>query len=374
MTGANPAALIATPFLIAFLLVVLSGAPVIAQLAKRKASQPISPDAPEKHRLKHGTPTMGGLLILGAVMLSVFGLYAGFGNFLVAERGPRLFAVLLTFLCAGLIGILDDVGKARKKENKAGLSERAKLTLQIVVAAGFVAFLAYLHRAPGHSPLVEGTTSLYVAGRAFDLGLFYYPLALLFLVFFGNATNFTDGLDGLATGVTLIAALALGGLVGYVGLEMGVFYGALAGACAGFLWFNAYPARVFMGDTGSLALGMGLAAAALAAKQELLLLLVGAVYVAEIASMMIQRYVFKYRRIRHGIEYAKANRVFRRAPLHHHFEELGMHETQVVGRFWASALAAAALGFLAAPLVAPTVAPEQVRPAPGVGPTEVGTP
>ena len=173
---------------------------------------------------------------------------------------------------------------------------------------------------------------------------------------FSNAVNFADGLDGLASGTTLIASVGLGIAAALSPLAGGMtgFYGALAGACAAFLWFNAYPARVFMGDTGSLALGMGLSAAAILAKQELLVLVVGAVYLAEIGSMMIQRYVFKYRRIKHGLEYAQKNRVFRRAPLHHHFEELGWHETQVVGRFYVIALIAAALGLVLAPYLSVT--------------------
>jgi phospho-N-acetylmuramoyl-pentapeptide-transferase len=157
--------------------------------------------------------------------------------------------------------------------------------------------------------------------------------------------------------------------------EIGFFYGALAGACAGFLFFNAHPARVFMGDTGSLAIGMGLAAAALAAKQEILLLIVGLVYVAEIASMMIQRYVFKYRRIRFGIDYARAHRVFRRAPLHHHFEELGWRETQVVARFYVVGLIAAAVGMLLLPRLSSLPMPALSTEAGGaVAPPQGGNP
>lgn len=232
-----------------------------------------------------------------------------------------------------MIGVLDDVGKARKKQNKAGLSERTKLGLQAALAIGFVTHLFLNH----HSTFVFGISLPSVV---------YFPLAALMIVGFGNAVNFTDGLDGLASGTMLIASLALG-IAALTGVaEQAVFYGALAGACAGFLWFNAFPARVFMGDTGSLALGMGLTAAALIAQQEVLLLVVGAVYLAEIASMMIQRYVFKYRRLRFGLEYAQSHRVFRRAPLHHHFEELGWHEVQVVVRFWMVALIVATLGVL----------------------------
>lgn len=341
-------ALVGIPFLVALVVVLLGGQPAINALKKRASVQPISPDAPEKHRLKHGTPTMGGLLILAAVFVAVgiVSVMLSAQGALLTARAGRLGAVLATFLFGGLIGIMDDVGKARKKQNKAGLSERAKLGLQIAVGLGFTLFL-YANRQ-------EYTSNLYIAGHALSLGLLYYPLAVLCFMGFSNATNFTDGLDGLLSGTTLVVAVALGATVGALNLEMGVFYGALAGACAGFLWFNSYPARVFMGDTGSLAIGMGLTAAALTSKQELMLFIVGGVYLAEIASMMIQRYVFKYRRIKHGIEYAKANRVFRRAPLHHHFEELGWHETQVVGRFWVAALAFAALAVIVAPYLSPT--------------------
>jgi phospho-N-acetylmuramoyl-pentapeptide-transferase len=346
------AALALVPFLVALAAVLLAGKPVIGFLASRKAKQPISPDAPEKHRLKHGTPTMGGLLILGAVTVAVVvtRLLPGASQAANGFAGSRLFGVLGVFLAAGVIGVLDDLGKARKKENKAGLSERAKLALQLGAAGAFAAFL-YLNPLGG----AEGTT-LHLPGLSLDLGPLYYVFAVLYIAFFANAVNFTDGLDGLASGTTLIAASALALTVGGLTRDMAVFYGGLAGACAGFLFFNAYPARAFMGDTGSLALGMGLAAAALAAKQEALLLVVGLVYVVELFSMMIQRYVFKYRRIKHGIEYAREHRVFRRAPLHHHFEELGWHEVTVVGRFSVAALAAAALGLALYRLVVPAAA------------------
>lgn len=327
-------------FLIALLVALALGGKVIAVLAARKARQPISGDAPTTHQAKQGTPTMGGILIIGAAAAATIITVIIAGDRLLLTAKQNLLLVLGVLIAAGVVGLLDDLGKARKKLNKAGLSERAKLGLQVAVAAGFVLALASMEQ------LGRVTTSLTIGRHDFDLGLFYYPLALLYLCVFGNAVNFTDGLDGLASGVTLIAAVALGSAVGIFGAEMGIFYGALAGACAGFLWFNAHPARVFMGDTGSLAIGMSLAAAAIIAKQEILFLIVGLVYLAEIASMMIQRYVFKYRRIRRGLEYAQANRVFRRAPLHHHFEELGWPETHVVARFWMLGLAAAALGLM----------------------------
>jgi len=313
---------------------------------------------------------MGGLLILGAVLITVLVMVGWLSAVRVLdfERISRLLAVLGVFLFAGVVGVLDDVGKARKKENKAGLSEKAKLTLQFVVAGGFLLHLIFQPRLQGIENL---TTTLFLAGNALSLGAVYYILAALYIAAFANAVNFTDGLDGLASGTTLIVALTLGAIIistGSVALEIAIFYAAIAGACAGFLWFNAYPAKVFMGDTGSLALGMGLAAAALSAKQEILLLLVGAVYVVEMASMIIQRYVFKYRRIKHGLEYAQQNRVFRRAPLHHHFEEMDWHETTVVGRFWVAAMICAALGVLASPLFAPFTVPSPETVERGVAP------
>ena len=338
----TPLGFLALPFLASLLIVLTTGGRVIAALAARKARQPISGDAPAAHQAKQGTPTMGGLLILAATGLSVIACLVGYGGFIQTAQRTRVWAVLLVFLFAGLIGLMDDLGKARKKQNKAGLSERAKLALQLLVAGGFALFLGLTERS-------GITTVLPLGSHSVEMGLAYYGLAILYITLFGNAVNFTDGLDGLAGGTTLIASVALGatlgGTVAPAAPEVGLFYGALAGACAGFLCFNTYPARVFMGDTGSLALGMGLAAAALVAKQEILFLVIGLVYLAEIAAMMIQRYVFKYRRIRYGIDYAKAHRVFRRAPLHHHFEELGWPETQVVARFWVAGLAAAALAF-----------------------------
>lgn len=328
----------ALTFLSALIIALLLGGPAIKALKAGKTLQPISPDAPEKHRLKHGTPTMGGLFLGAAVILACL-------PYIV--KLPLLIPVLAIFIAGGVIGFLDDLGKARKKENKAGLSERVKLSLQLAASAGFVVALYIASREfePGY------VTTVQIGGRI-DLGFLYWPLAFLFIAFFGNAVNFTDGLDGLASGVTLIVALTLGTLVAWMnhnGSEVCFFYMAVAGACAGFLYWNAYPARVFMGDTGSQALGMGIAAAALAAKVEIIFLIVGAIYLAEIGSMMLQRYVFKYRRIRFGIEFAKANRVFRRAPLHHHFEELGWHETQVVTRFYVLALIAAAIGVILSP-------------------------
>ena len=332
----NPLLLPGLPFLISMLVVLALGQPLINYLRSKSNVQPISENAPEKHKLKHGTPTMGGLLLLAGVSIAVLILLQVFDSNLLLQQRWRVFATLLVFLGGGMIGALDDLGKIRKKQNKAGLSEIAKLSLQLFIGIGFAIFLFLVH----HDTRLFGV----------DLGWFYYLFVALYIAGFGNAVNFTDGLDGLASGTTLIVASTLGLAtmfqIGSGTPELVIFYGAIAGACGGFLWFNSYPARLFMGDTGSLALGMGLAAAAIAAKQELLLFVVGVLYLAEVGSMMTQRLVFKYRKRRFGLEYAQKNRVFRRAPIHHHFEELGWHEPQVVGRFWVVTLVASVIGLL----------------------------
>lgn len=325
----GPYSLLLLPLVIAAGIALLFGPSVIGWLRSRRAEQPISPDAPEKHRLKHGTPTMGGLLIMAAALV---GVLVGAMLFPIpSRRFGGLVAVVLVFLAGGLIGLVDDLGKARRRENKAGLSERAKLAMQLVVGIGF----SYALHAMGFRTAAAG----------FDLGFLFWPLVVLFVVGFGNAANFTDGLDGLLSGTSAVVASALGILCLSVSdrPETALFCGAATGACIGFVWWNAYPARVFAGDTGSLALGMGLAAAAVVSGQTLPFFGLAMVWIAEIGSMMLQRYVFKWRRLRKGIEFAKANRVFRRAPLHHHFEEGGWHETQVTVRFVVLSLLCAGL-------------------------------
>ncbi len=190
------------------------------------------------------------------------------------------------------------------------------------------------------------TSALAVEPFHIALGWLYYPIALVFLVGLSNATNFTDGLDGLSSGVTILISLALAALVWTVRPDLGFFCVALAGALSGFLWWNAPPARVFMGDTASLALGAALAGAAHARQAGSGLIIASLVCWAELVSVIIQVSVFKYRRRKHGIEYARAHRVFRRTPLHHHFEELGVPETQVVIRFWLAGAVCAAVALL----------------------------
>jgi phospho-N-acetylmuramoyl-pentapeptide-transferase len=288
-------------------------------LLRKSTFQPISENAPEKHRLKHGTPTMGGIGILLAIVVACIGMLV----ILPSRSDSKLIAwLLLATILGGVIGGIDDIGKVTGANNKAGLSERMKLALQLAVSALFVIGC----RLFGHpiQSLLPGLPPMIVDA-----------IGIVFITGFCNAVNFTDGLDTLLTSVSTVVAFALGVLLMMsptIPLMIGM-YGIVGGATLGFILWNSYPARIFMGDTGSLGLGMFFPAAALLSGHVWALILCGAVFLLEIASMMLQRYVFKYRRVRFGIENARANRVFRRAPLHHHFEECGMHEVQVVAMF-----------------------------------------
>jgi phospho-N-acetylmuramoyl-pentapeptide-transferase len=306
------------------------GSPLIALLRRVGARQTVSVDAPARHAGKQGTPTMGGLMILAGLAAPVLADVA-----LRPERRSALSLLSMT-MAFGLIGFVDDYLIATRGKN-LGLRARSKFGMQVVAASGFVLYLS--------QTAVAGRTT--VLGGV-DLGVWYYVLAGLFIVGFSNAVNFSDGLDGLAGGMTVILALSVS-LIVFAGAGFGwlpVFGGALAGACGGFLVYNRHPARVFMGDTGSLALGAALAGMALMGKAELLFQ-VGAVAVwAELFSVIVQVTVFKYRRRRYGLEAARARRVFRRTPLHHHFEELGWPETRIVALFCGVTAAASAVAVI----------------------------
>jgi phospho-N-acetylmuramoyl-pentapeptide-transferase len=297
---------------------------VIQWLKGLGASQTVSSDAPETHRAKQGTTTMGGLLILLGLTLPVV------ADIALNPGHVSALALLGLTLAFGGIGFLDDLLIARRGKN-LGLKARQKLALQFAFAAGFAWWL-YATAVPGR------TTVLAAGGWSADLGVWYYLLGVFLLVGMSNAINLTDGLDGLAGGVSLMLALALAGTAlvstttsfGWLPL----FGGALAGGCAGFLWYNIHPAQVFMGDTGSLGLGAALAGMSMLGKTEVELQGFALIPWAATFSVIIQVLVFKARKRRHGLEYAKAHRVFRRTPLHHHFEECGFNETKIVGRFW----------------------------------------
>jgi len=285
--------------------------------------QPIRSDGPQTHLAKVGTPTMGGLMILTTVTVSML-LWMNLNN-------RYVWACLLVTLGFGLIGFLDDYDKVTKRSHK-GVSGKVRLLLEFVVA-GLAAWI-----------IVSGNdTTLYLPfynGPVIDLGPFYVVFAAFTMVAFGNAVNLTDGLDGLATMPVIIASLAffvIAYLVGnakfahYLGIphvpgagDLVMLTAAIIGAGLAFLWFNAPPAAVFMGDTGSLALGGALGAVAVATHHEIVLGIVGGLFVVEAVSVILQ--VFFYKRT--------GKRIFKMAPIHHHFEQIGWSEPTVVIRFW----------------------------------------
>lgn len=295
--------------------------------------QPIRSDGPQTHLAKVGTPTMGGLLILTAMTASVL--------LWMDPRNSYVWACLFVTLGFAAIGFLDDYDKVTKASHK-GIPGKVRLAAEFVVAAA----AAWLITA-------QNGTMLYVpffSAVALDLGIFYIFFAMFVMVGAGNAVNLTDGLDGLATmpvviaSVTfLIIAYLVGNTIysGYLGIphvagagELTIFCGAIIGACLAFLWFNAPPAAVFMGDTGSLALGGALGAIAVSVHHEIVLAIVGGLFVLEAASVIIQVFFFK----------RTGKRVFRMAPIHHHFEQLGWSEPTVVIRFWIVSLVLALAG------------------------------
>jgi phospho-N-acetylmuramoyl-pentapeptide-transferase len=291
--------------------------------AKQGKGQPIRSDGPQSHLAKRGTPTMGGLLILTSVAISVL--------LWMDLRNQYVWACLLVTAGFGLIGWLDDYDKVRKAHH-AGLSGKTRLALEFLIA-GVATWLIVSKGGTGlHVPFVKETVA--------DLGWFYILFGAFVIVAFGNAVNLTDGLDGLATMPVIIASIAfllITYLVGnarfasYLGIphvpgagDLTVFCLAIVGAGLAFLWFNAPPAAVFMGDTGSLALGGALGAIAVATHHEFVLAIVGGLFVVEALSVVIQVAVYK----------RTGKRVFLMAPIHHHFEHLGWSEPTVVIRFW----------------------------------------
>ncbi|MEX2178695.1 MAG: phospho-N-acetylmuramoyl-pentapeptide-transferase [Gemmatimonadaceae bacterium] len=332
----------------ALLLSFVVGPFVLKQLRTRAYHQVIREGTPDSHLSKGTTPTMGGLIILFCSLTSV----------LLWARMNSRYTVLALLVTAwmGAIGFLDDVLKLKQKREgtkNQGLVERYKLIGQVAVGL----FLGwYLWQFPLSPNLPGASTTLpfykyvLVVPLTASLAWIYVLFTTFILVGVSNAVNLTDGIDGLAAGLSAIAfaTLALFAYVigrvdtsRYLGVfylhnagELTVFCAAMVGALIGFLWFNAYPAQVFMGDTGSLALGGGIGAVAILLKSEFLLVFVGFVFMVETFSVLGQRFVFKYRRKRFGLEYAQRHRLLLRAPLHHHMELKGWHESQVVVRFW----------------------------------------
>lgn len=291
---------------------------ILPLLRKLKFGQSIREEGPQGHYAKAGTPTMGGVIILTALTA---------GSLFFAGSSKEVWLVLFVALGHGAIGFLDDYIKVALKRS-LGLKARQKLAGQFLMAA----VLAYVT-----ATFFGRGTDLWipVAGAQIELGFFYYVLIFLVLVGTTNAVNLTDGLDGLAAGTGMIASGAYACIAFFFGYsELAVFCMALAGACLGFLRYNAHPAGVFMGDTGSLAIGGALAAVAVMTKTELLLVVVGGVFVVEALSVIIQVISFK----------STGKRVFRMSPIHHHFELSGWAETKVVKVFWLAGAICALIG------------------------------
>jgi phospho-N-acetylmuramoyl-pentapeptide-transferase len=333
----------------ALLMSFIVGPMILAQLRKRAAHQVVREGTPDTHAAKGATPTMGGFIILVAAIVPTL-LWARF-----SRTYPYVVLALVATAWMGAIGFLDDWLKLRQKkrgEKNRGLVERYKLAGQVSlgIALGLYVWLAPLSNLPGASTALPFYKYVLVVPLTEAFALLYVLFVTFILTGASNAVNITDGLDGLAAGLSVIAfatfavfAYAIGRIdfSRYLGLfylpgagELTVFCTALVGALIGFLWFNAHPAQVFMGDTGSLALGGALGVISVLLKAEFLLAFVAAVFVLEMLSVLAQRYVFKYRKARHGLEYAQKHRVLLRAPLHHHFEVKGWSEPQVVVRFW----------------------------------------
>ena len=345
--------------LMAFSISLIIGPRVIRKLISLKLGQPIR-TAEEVHKLaelhggKIGTPTMGGVMILSSVLIATL-LCAN-------PLNPFVAVCACTMGACGLLGYCDDYKKVREKKSD-GLTSRQKLFWQLVIALIASAFLFFKPEIsgigqPGHGFLL-GKEPISIDAICFPLlktpiihlGWLVIPFFAMIIIGCSNAVNLTDGLDGLATGCTITTALAysvLAYLAGHFFLatdylviphnpfigELAVFLMALVGAGLGFLWFNCHPAKVFMGDTGSLAIGGALGSAAIATKQELLLVIIGGVFVMEAMSVILQVGSFKLRK----------KRIFRMAPIHHHFELGGWHESQVIIRFWLLSIMLALFG------------------------------
>ena len=314
------------------------GPHVIKWLKKKQGSgQPIREDGPETHFKKQGTPTMGGLMILFSVTIATL-LWSDITN-------PYIWIVMLCFLGFGLIGFIDDYYKLLGGSHK-GLSGKLRLFLEGLIALIGVVIFIYNTKAP----LDTGLAIPFFKDILINLSWFFIPFAIFVIVGTANSVNLTDGLDGLAIGPVMIAATCFGIIAYLVGHsifadylqinyvagagELAIFCGAMIGAGLGFLWFNAPPAMVFMGDTGSLATGGALGALAVATKHEIVLAIVGGLFVLETISVIVQVASFKL----------TGKRVFRMAPLHHHFEKKGWEEPTIVIRFWIVAIILALLG------------------------------
>jgi len=307
----------------------------IRLLRFRNIGQQVRADGPQGHLVKQGTPTMGGVLIL----LVVTTVYVLFGDF-----GRSSVLALMAMIACGILGFFDDWSKVAH-ERSLGLTPRAKIIGQAAVALLFgllavnwagISPQITLPLVPGSIDLGVITSNVTVGGTLIAIPWIYLALVFVMVVGESNAVNLTDGLDGLAAGTVTIVMLAYAGIAFRQNrLDIALLAASVAGACIGFIWYNSYPADIFMGDTGSLGLGAGIAALAIITKTELLVLLIGGIYLAEVLSVVLQVASFKL----------TGKRIFRMAPIHHHFEMIGWSETKIMVRFWIITGITAGMGF-----------------------------
>ncbi len=303
------------------LICIFLGPKFIEALRAREFGQHIREDGPAGHHEKAGTPTMGGLVIFLAVTVPFL---------ILSDYYAVSLAVLGTALATAGLGFVDDWAKISKRRS-LGVNAKTKLAVQAVIAVGLWQAAEYVG--------LNGNLKLHVVDSSVNLGLFYPVLILLVLLGATNGVNLTDGLDGLAAGCCAIVLLAFTAMTfittGPAQTDLALLCACLVGACVGFLWFNSFPAGIFMGDTGSLGLGGAIAALAVMTQTEILLLIIGGIFVIEALSVLIQ--VFAFQRFR--------RRVFLMAPIHHHFEMLAWSETKIILRFWFVAAICSAIGF-----------------------------
>ena len=327
---------------LAFLLAVVWGAPLIRFLRAQRIGKQIRIEGPQTHQVKAGTPTMGGLMIVVPVVV-ISGMVALINLIVelnqgrpIANIGQQILVPVGTMVVFAILGAIDDWENVRGKRVKGeGMSARSKMMFQVLIAT-IVALVLHFGPSQLRSVAIPGVI------EKIDIGLLWIPIAVFWIVGFSNAVNFTDGLDGLAGIIAATAFMAyaiIAYLQSFAGAQPGVqppvsslvpFSLIVVGAILAFLWFNAHPAQLFMGDTGSLAMGGAIAVIAIILKQEFLLIIAGGMFVLENVSVVMQRTYFKYTKKRYG----EGKRIFLMAPIHHHFEKKGWKETQVVVRFW----------------------------------------
>ena len=308
--------------MIGFLIVIILGPIFIPMLARFKFGQTVRDEGPQSHLAKNGTPTMGGVMMIVAILIT--GLTR-------ATISKGLIVGLICIVGFGFVGFLDDFIKIKMKRS-LGLKAYQKIILQFALAL-YIAYYQY-SASPSATQLVIPFTN-----HIINLGIWYIPFMMIFIIGTVNAVNLTDGLDGLASGVTLIVScFFILFAVSISNSDVAILAAATAGACLGFLGFNAYPAKVFMGDTGSMALGGAVVAFATLTNSPLLIVIVGFIYLAEALSVMIQVTYFKL---------TNGKRIFKMAPLHHHFEQCGWPETRVVFIFWIATVVLCWIGVLA---------------------------